>query len=224
MYGQVTGIAGKNAAGKTTLLNIIRGTLTPQAGSVWVDGGVVSKDGRRFRVPEVSMVSQQPISGLGPTMTVYENFVMAARGHAIDFGPAYRSSLRRRCSDLLSSTNIGLESKLDEQVRFLSGGQQQALSVLLSLRSGGRLLLMDEPTASLSRGSAETLFALVLNDVKTVGLAALLVSHRAQELLDYCDKIMVLREGRVGGQIDRGGQEWSDEALSRLLASGNPPR
>ena len=223
-YGEVAGVAGNNAAGKTTLLNIIRGTLTPQSGTVSVGGKVVSRDGRRFRLPEVSMVSQQPISGLGPTMTVYENFVMASRGRAIDFRPAYRASLRRGCCELLSTTNIGLETKLDEQVRFLSGGQQQALSVLLSLKDEGRVLLMDEPTASLSRDSTDTLFGLVLREVRVAGVAALLVSHRAQELLQYCDKILVLGGGRNQGQLVRGGQEWSEDGLSRLLAGSSSER
>lgn len=218
-YGQVVGIVGRNGAGKTTLLNIMRGDLVPQAGTVTVGGSLVSRDGRRNRIPAVSLVSQRPDVGLAPSMTVYENFMMASRGAVLDFDIAYSRKLEMSCWELVSRANIGLENKLHEQARFLSGGQQQALSVLLALKSPERVLLMDEPTASLDHYAAGELFDLALREARSFHALVVIVSHRLRDLTERCERIVVVNDGNVALDITRESPGWNEESLLRILVS-----
>lgn len=218
-YGQVVGVIGRNGAGKTTLLNIIRGELVPQDGTVTVGGSVVSRDGHRIRLPNVSLVSQRPDVGLAPTMTVYENFVMASRGGVVDLRMARSRTLKVACLELLSRSNIGLEAKLHEQVRFLSGGQQQALSVLLALISAERVVLMDEPTASLDEYATKELFEMTLREARLSQTLVVIVSHRLRELVERCQRILAVSDGRVVLDIAREDAGWNEESLFCLLTS-----
>lgn len=216
-YHQVVGIVGRNAAGKSTLLNVVRGELVPQSGKVVIGGSVVSNDGRRIRTPIVSLVSQRPDSTLAPSMTVYENFVIASRRCVFDFTTAYSRSAQEACAALLSRAKLGLETKLHEQVRFLSGGQQQALSILMALKSSERVLLMDEPTASLDPVSSVALFDFAIREARSSQALVLVVSHRLKDLVEYCDRILLIEAGQVLLDVRRNSHDWNEESLLRHL-------
>lgn len=216
-YGQTIGLVGRNASGKTTLLNLIRGALVPQAGSVSVAGRTVSVDGILVRVPCVSLVSQRPDVGLAPTMTVFENFVLSLRPLATDIRPAYTSNLRRACTALVGRAGLALEKRLDEQTRFLSGGQQQGLSLLLALHSQEHVLLMDEPTASLDAVSARDLFSLATEEARLTNAVTVIVSHRLRDLIGMCTRIIILRHGTIARDLLKGGPGWDEGSLMSEL-------
>jgi len=216
---EIVGLVGRNAAGKTTLLNIIRGTLVPQSGTVMVDGLVTARAGHLIRLPAVSLVSQSPDAALAPTMTVYENFVLAAGGGLFDLRVAYGRKPRAECHSLVLRAGVELEAKLDEQVRFLSGGQQQALSVLLALNFSHRVLLMDEPTASLDPYAARGLLDLALREAQSLRTLVVIVSHRLADLVERCQRIVVLDEGHIVRDLKRGDPDWDEESVFRLLLS-----
>jgi len=189
--GEVVGLIGRNASGKTTLLNVIRGTLIPQKGEVKIADTLVSRHGKRCKRPVVSIISQRPDAGLAPTMTVYENYIFA-KEHKLSLNWAYTSRRRKACMKLLAKAKMGLEGKIDEQVRFLSGGQQQALSILLELEFPNPLLLMDEPTAALDPYVATEVLDLALKELASKNGTIIFVSHRLRDILERCQRIIVL--------------------------------
>ena len=194
--GQMVGLVGRNASGKSTLLQIIRGVLTPQKGTVRVGDLIVSADGHFQRQPEVAIISQKPDACLAPTMTVYENFVISHRVFS-SVKWAYLRKRRAYCKELLATAGMELDTKSEEQVRFLSGGQQQALTILLALESASPILLMDEPTAALDPFAAKKVLDLATNLTQERNGTIMLVSHRLRDILERCQRILVLNDGIV---------------------------
>lgn len=210
--GHVTGIAGRNGSGKSTLFQLIRGALSPDTGTIRVHSKPVSQHGKSFGKPPVTLIAQRPSSSLCPSMTVFENYVFASKGRFPTIKWAIRRSEKQACKSLLKQAEIGLESKLDEQVRFLSGGQQQGLSVMLGLMGETPVLLMDEPTASLDSVSAEHVMELATQFGRKKGGTVAIISHRLEELIQRCDRIAVI----VGGKariISNNDDHWSVETL-----------
>lgn len=212
LSGQVTGIAGRNGSGKSTLFQLIRGALLPDTGAIRVHSKSVSHHGKSFVKPPVTLIAQKPSSSLCPSMTVFENYIFASKGRSPSIRWAIRGSEKQSCKTLLRQAEIGLESKLDEQVRFLSGGQQQALSVMLGLMGETPVLLMDEPTASLDPVSAEHVMELATQFGRQNGGTVAIVSHRLEELIQRCDRIAVIANGKAR-ILSNNDDHWSVETL-----------
>lgn len=212
--GVVAGLVGRNASGKSTLLRLIQGQLHPQSGDVLLGG---TKQSGGATVP---LVPQQPDAGLCPTLTVFENCALTPVTPGSSFGWVRSRSKRARCEELLRTAGLGLESCLDEQTRFLSGGQQQALSVLLAVSSLSQscpLLLMDEPTASLDECTAEMVMTLAIREARERQGAILLVSHRLEEVARRCEMVFGVRDGLVEQLVGFGEAQASAEGLLRFL-------
>jgi putative ABC transport system ATP-binding protein len=218
-YREVIGIIGRNGSGKSTLLELIRGGRIPEVGEVFVGGVHVASGGRILKRPAVSIISQSPDAGLAPTMTVYENYMTAKGFHGLGLRWAYRHSAVEQCCDLLAMAGMGLEAKIDEQVRFLSNGQQQALSVLLALDSSAPIVLMDEPTASLDPVAAQRVLDLACAGIIRRGGSVILVSHRLRDVLERCDRILLLQGGKVSKEFDMHLSGAKEEDLLRLLVN-----
>lgn len=189
--GEIIGLIGKNGSGKSTLLNILKGDLTPQKGiiNVFIDNNRISQ--REHYIP---LVSQTVDSNLFPSLTVFENFcVIKEKKHPFCF---YNSHAKREsCNEILLKANMNLESKIDEQVRFLSGGQKQAISILFALEYEYPILLMDEPTASLDPFVSENIIELSRNEILERKGILILVSHNLNDILKYTENIFILSEG-----------------------------
>ncbi len=218
-YGKIVGLVGRNGSGKSTLLDIIRGKLVPQRGQVRVGKTLVSADSRLVNLPQVGVISQRPDAGLAPTMTVYENYVLATDHERSSLRWAYSSQRARGCRDLLAKANMDLEVKHNEQVRFLSGGQQQALSILLALQSSAPILLMDEPTAALDPFAAERVLDLAISETDSRKGSLLLVSHRIRDIVERCSRILVLRGGKIGEDIDTAARTPTEQDLLGIMAN-----
>lgn len=212
---QIIGIVGRNGSGKTTLLNLIRGMACPDAGIISVFSSTIVQDGTLRSKPSATLITQKPDASLGPSMTVFENYIFAKYGNNPSLRWAFRRKEKESCRNLISEAGIGLELKLDEQVRFLSGGQQQVLSVLFGLSSCNRLLLMDEPTASLDPISADCVLNLAVNYCRTWQGLVMIVSHKINELLPRCDALIVIGHGQAK-YIDRQSTEWAVDAIHHL--------
>jgi putative ABC transport system ATP-binding protein len=200
-YGEIVGLVGRNGVGKTTVLEVLRGTLVPQKGEIWVGRTLVASRGSHHQKPSVALISQRPDEGLNPTMTVYENFAIATGHKRPALQWAYSSRMKDACRDLMERAGMGIEDKCHEQTRFLSLGQQQAVSVLLALEAPEHLLLMDEPTAALDPFAAQRLLDLAFTEVERVHGAVLLVSHRLADVTERCSRIFVLSEGTITRNI-----------------------
>ena len=190
--GEIIGLIGKNGCGKTTLLNILKGKLIPEKGEI----DVISENKTIIQRHYIPLVSQTVDSNLFPSLTVYENFCIVKNKH--NMLRFYNSkSLHKYCYDLLCSANMNLEAKIDEQVRFLSGGQKQAISILLALEYDYPILLMDEPTASLDPFVSENVIQLAKLEISKRNGILFLVSHNLQDIIKYTTKIFVLSNGQV---------------------------
>jgi len=216
-YGQNVGLVGRNASGKSTLLSILRGFLVPESGEVQIGSALVSIRGRLVNRPRVSLISQRAEAGLAPTMTVFENYVLTADNGAIGLTWAYSKRMKERCRLLLSKAEMGLEDKLDEQVRFLSGGQQQALSVLLAIEYPEAVLLLDEPTAALDAFAGTRVLDLALSEMKARKGAIVLVSHRVRDITERCQRIIVLQGGVITADINNEDLHLTEENLMAMM-------
>ncbi|HPX76509.1 MAG TPA: ABC transporter ATP-binding protein [Bacteroidales bacterium] len=190
--GNIIGLVGKNGSGKTTLLNILKGVISPETGSFQI-----YTNEEIFTQSFIPLVSQNVDSNLFPTMTVFENFCIVKNKHCSPFKKYYSKSNYSYCQDLLLKANMGIEDKIDEQVRFLSGGQKQALSILLALENDLPILLMDEPTASLDPFVSESIIGLAKKEIQARDGILFLVSHNLNDIIKYSNRILILSDMKV---------------------------
>jgi rhamnose transport system ATP-binding protein len=189
--GRVHGLAGENGAGKSTLGKIIAGALAPDGGELFLDGAPV-----RFRAPRdalaagIAVITQE--IALVPNATIEENVLLGIESSAA--GLLRRRELRQRFNDLDERTGLGLSP--GTTVRSLRVAAQQTVEVMRAIAREARLIVMDEPTASLTRDEAERLLG-IIRRLAADGTSVLLISHYLEELLSVCDSITVMRDGRI---------------------------
>ncbi|HPB58153.1 MAG TPA: ABC transporter ATP-binding protein, partial [Bacteroidales bacterium] len=190
--GNIIGLVGKNGSGKTTLLNILKGVISPETGSFQIYNNDII-----FTQSFIPLVSQNVDSNLFPTMTVFENFCIVKNKYCSLLKKYYSKSNYSYCQNLLLKANMGIEDKINEQVRFLSGGQKQALSILLALENDLPILLMDEPTASLDPFVSESIIGLAKKEIQARDGILFLVSHNLNDIIKYSNRIFILSDMKV---------------------------
>jgi len=190
--GEVLGLVGDNAAGKSTLLKIIAGYYRPDSGQLYLDGKPVSFNSPlEARLAGVEMIYQQLL--LAPNLSVVDNIFLGREQRVFSF-LLRRGLMRRRASEILGRI-AGESIPIDNKVYTLSGGQQQIVAIARIFVSDPRIVLMDEPTASLSVKSSERILRAV-EELKRNGTSIIFVSHRLPDVLRVSDRIMLLRRGR----------------------------
>lgn len=192
--GEVIGLVGKNGSGKTTLLNLMKGTLVPQKGTK----NIILKNGKvSIKSDYIPLVSQSVDANLFPSLTVYENFCLIKSKKEPTFIFFNTQFKYQYCEELLSKAEMDIDIKIDEQIRFLSGGQKQAISILFALEQDFPILLMDEPTASLDPFVSKNIIELARTEITKRNGILILVSHNLQDIIEYSTKIFVLSEGKI---------------------------
>jgi putative ABC transport system ATP-binding protein len=191
-------VIGTNGSGKSTLLNAIAGTFMLDAGTIRLDGNDVTGWPEHRRARLLGRVFQDPYSGTAPNMTVAENLAMAAkRGLARGLGWALRPARRADILGRVRKLNVGLETRLDHPMGTLSGGQRQALTLLMSTWIRPRLLLLDEHTAALDPKSADQVIAVSEQVIARDKLTTLMVTHSMHQAANLGDRLIVMHRGRV---------------------------
>ena len=218
--GQFVSIVGSNGSGKTSLLNIICGSIGIEGGDVLMDGRSISKLKDYQRYASMGRVYQDPSAGTCPNLTVLENLSLADnKGKPFGLG---RGVNRRRIDDYrqqLSGLGLGLEDKLDVRMGALSGGQRQAVALLMATMTPLRFLILDEHTAALDPKTAEVIMALTDKVVREKHLTAMMVTHNLRYAADYGDRILMMRQGQV--VLDRAGADKAATSMDDLLAQFN---
>lgn len=218
--GQFVSIVGSNGSGKTSLLNIICGSIGVEGGDVLMDGKSISKLKDYQRYASMGRVYQDPSAGTCPNLTVLENLSLADnKGKPFGLG---RGINRRRVADYreqLSSLGLGLEDKLDVRMGALSGGQRQAVALLMATMTPLRFLILDEHTAALDPKTAEVIMALTDKVVREKKLTAMMVTHNLRYAAQYGDRILMMRQGQV--VLDRAGADKAATSMDDLLALFN---
>ena len=196
--GSFTAIIGTNGSGKSTLLNAIAGTFIPDEGSIILDGKQIDQWPEYKRSQLIGRVFQNPFAGTAAEMTIAENIVMAMRrGQPRPLTTAVTSHVKDEIADRVSMLKMGLESRLDNPIGTLSGGQRQALTLLMATWLKPKLLLLDEHTAALDPKSAAKVAELTKQIIKKENLTALMVTHSMQQAVDLSDRIVMMHQGQI---------------------------
>lgn len=191
-------ILGGNGAGKSTLFNVIAGTLPLTSGSIYILGENVSSYSPEKRAKYLSRVFQDPKMGTAPRMTVAENLLIAKfRGEKRRLVPRRLSHYRKEFQETIDKIGNGLEKHLDTPIEFLSGGQRQALSLLMSTLKRPELLLLDEHTAALDPKTSVALMSLTDEFVNRDQLTALMITHHMEDALKYGNRLIVMKDGQI---------------------------
>lgn len=191
-------VVGSNGSGKSTLLNILAGVVRINEGSIILDDKDISqtKDYKRSRW--LARIFQNPLAGTAPDLSILENFRLASirtssKGFRIGTDKKFRAKVRDRIAVL----NLGLENKLDREMGSLSGGQRQALTLLMAIMDETRLLLLDEPTAALDPRTSELIMNLADKVIKEYSLTALLVTHQIKDVVGFGNRALQMKEGKI---------------------------
>jgi putative ABC transport system ATP-binding protein len=235
--GDFVVVLGGNGSGKSTLLNALAGVFRLDEGSIEIDGTDVTSWPEHKRARLVGRVFQNPFSGTAPFMSIAENFAMAARrGRVRGLGWALSRGFRDELGDRVRSLRMGLEDRIDTAIGSLSGGQRQALTLLMATWLKPKLLLLDEHTAALDPSSAEQVLALTQSIVAEHGLTTLMVTHAMSQATSFGNRIVMMHKGSVlhdvsgadkrrlrvedllGRFEDVRRRELLDESAARLLA------
>lgn len=201
--GDFVTVIGSNGAGKSTLLNVVAGRLGVDVGSVLIDGRDVTRTPEHKRAAEVGRVFQDPLAGTAPNLTIEENLALAyRRGRSRGLGRALNGKRRDLFAEQLRTLELGLEDRLSAQVGLLSGGQRQALSLLMSSMTDPKIMLLDEHTAALDPQRAELVTTLTHRIVEEGGLTTIMVTHNMEQALRLGNRLIMMHEGRIVYEAD----------------------
>lgn len=195
-------IVGSNGSGKSTLLNIIAGSLQSTAGLVSMDSHDVTRMPEFKRSKWVARVFQDPLQGTAEGLSILENFRLAAlRSSTKGLSIGLTRNFAAEVKDKVSILGLGLENKLHQTMATLSGGQRQALSLLMSIMADLKILLLDEPTAALDPRSAEVVLKVADRIVSEYDITAVMVTHNMKEAYQYGNRLIVMKDGCINRDI-----------------------
>ena len=215
--GDFVTVIGGNGAGKSTLLNAIAGVWKPDYGTIEIDGVDVTNMPEHKRAQFLGRVFQDPMKGTAPDMEIAENLAIAARrGTKRKFVWGVRKAEREKYREMLADLELGLEDRLSAKVGLLSGGQRQAVTLLMASLSKPKLLLLDEHTAALDPKTAAKVLALTDKIVTENKLTTLMITHNMKDAITHGNRLIMMHEGKI--IIDVEGEEKQMLTVEDLLA------
>ncbi|MBQ8995348.1 MAG: ATP-binding cassette domain-containing protein [Oscillospiraceae bacterium] len=197
--GEFITVIGSNGAGKSTLFGAIAGSFPIDSGKIFLDGEDITSKPEHKRSRYFGRLFQDPVSGTAPNLTVEENLslvLLQGKKHATPLSRISKAE-REMLKERLSALGMGLEDRLEQPVGLLSGGQRQALTLLLATLYPPKLLLLDEHTAALDPASASRIMALTESIVRENGISCLMITHNMQQALSYGDRTFLMNTGRI---------------------------
>ena len=215
--GDFVTVIGGNGAGKSTLFNAIAGVWKPDCGTIEIDGVDVTHMPEHKRAKYLGRVFQDPMKGTAPDMEIAENLAIAARrGTKRKLIWGVRKAEREQYKQLLASLDLGLESRLSAKVGLLSGGQRQAVTLLMATLKRPKLLLLDEHTAALDPKTAAKVLQITDRIVTENKLTTVMVTHNMKDAIEHGNRLIMMHEGRV--VVDLEGEEKKKLKVADLLA------
>ena len=215
--GDFVTVLGSNGAGKSTLFSVIAGSIRPDTGSVILDGQDVTALPDYKRSKYIGRLFQDPLKGTAPNMTIAENLALAylrSSGRHSPFS-IVSAAERREFRDRLSQLGLGLEDRMDSPVGLLSGGQRQALTLLMATLVTPKLLLLDEHTAALDPATAEKVLELTKSIVAQNRITCLMITHDISSALQLGNRTIIMNAGKIVGELD--GSERANMDEGQLL-------
>lgn len=214
--GDFLTVIGSNGAGKSTLMNIISGVLSSDHGTVFLDGRNVTAMTEHNRSKMIGRVFQDPMAGTAPSMTIEENLAIAySRNKRRSLVPGVTRKRRELFREVLESLHLGLEYRLNAKVGLLSGGERQALSLLMATFTEPSVLLLDEHTAALDPSRAKLITELTNEIVSNYQLTTIMVTHNMQQALDLGNRLIMMDKGQIIYEVNE--QEKAGLKIEDLL-------
>lgn len=215
--GDFVTVIGGNGAGKSTMLNAVAGVWKPDMGTIEIDGVDVTNMPEHKRAKFLGRVFQDPMKGTAPDMEISENLAIAARrGTRRKFVWGVRKAEREEYKKLLSSLELGLENRLSAKVGLLSGGQRQAVTLLMATLRRPKILLLDEHTAALDPKTAAKVLELSQRIIDENKLTALMVTHNMADAIKYGNRLIMMNDGKI--IYDVSGEEKKNLTVEALIA------
>lgn len=218
--GEFVSVVGSNGSGKTSMLNIICGSIPVEAGRIYINGTDITKEKEFRRNRRIGRVYQNPAMGTCPSMTILENMSLADnKGKSFNLRPGTSRQRIEYYRESLRSLGLGLEDKMDVKVGVLSGGQRQAMALLMSTMTPIEFLILDEHTAALDPKTAETIMELTGKIVKEKQLTTIMVTHNLRYAVEYGDRLLMMHQGEA--VLDVEGEAKQQIEIDHLLKKFN---
>ena len=215
--GDFISVIGGNGAGKSTLMNILAGNLVVDEGDILLEGNSIKNTSVRKRAKDIARVFQDPKMGTASRLTIEENMAIAQRrGKSRGLSWGVREKDRELFREALKELNIGLENRLKVDTQYLSGGQRQALTLVMAALVKPKLLLLDEHTAALDPKTSEMVMELTQKIVESHDLTTLMITHDMNHAIEYGNRLIMLYQGKI--VVDVKGEEKKNLHVSDLLS------
>ena len=214
--GEFVSVVGSNGSGKTSMLNIICGSIPVSAGDVLIDGKSIKSLHEYERYRHIGRVYQNPAAGTCPSMSILENMSLAdnkGKRYGLSFG--VNNARREYYREQLSTLGLGLEDKLNVKMGSLSGGQRQAVSLLMATMTPIEFLILDEHTAALDPHTAEIIMELTDKIIREKHLTAIMVTHNLRYAVEYGTRLLMMDRGHI--ILDKSGEEKQKATVDDLL-------
>ncbi len=214
--GDFCTVIGSNGSGKSTLMNCIAGNFFPDSGTIKINGINVTKMPEHIRARYIGRVFQDPMKGTAAEMQVAENLAMASRrGQKLSLRWSTDEARLKEFYEDLKELNLGLEDRLTTRIGTLSGGQRQAITLLMATLVKPQILLLDEHTAALDPKTAEKVLALTKKQVEESNLTTLMITHNMRDALRFGNRLIMMHEGRI--VVDVTGEKKQNLTIQSLL-------
>lgn len=195
--GDFITVIGSNGAGKSTLYNIISGNLTPTTGKILLDEKNITKDPEYKRANYIGRIFQNPLLGTAGKMSLQDNMMICYKKGWKGLKISLNKKMKQYFKEQLVQLNMGLEDRLNDNVNQFSGGQRQALTLLMAVMSKPEILLLDEHTAALDPSNADIIMKLTKKFADENKLTVMMVTHNMQQALDYGNRLLMMDDGEI---------------------------
>lgn len=218
--GEFVSVVGSNGSGKTSMLNIICGSIPVDSGKILINGRDITKQKDFIRQKHIGRVYQDPAKGTCPSMTILENMSIADnKGKPYNLGRGVNKARTENYREMLRPLNLGLEDKMGVQVGSLSGGQRQALALLMATMTPIDFLILDEHTAALDPKTAEIIMELTDRVVREKKVTTIMVTHNLRYAVEYGSRLVMMHEGNV--ILDKYGEEKAAVKTEEIMGIFN---
>ena len=218
--GEFVTVIGGNGAGKSTTLNAVAGVWPVDSGKIYIGGDDVTKLSEHRRAQYLGRVFQDPMTGTATTMSIEENMAIAARrGKSRGLSWGITKAEREKYREMLATLNLGLEDRLTSKVGLLSGGQRQALALLMSTMTPIEFLILDEHTAALDPKTADLIMELTDQIVKEKKVTTIMVTHNLRYAVEYGNRLIMMHQGEA--IIDKSGEDKKALSTEDIMSTFN---
>lgn len=213
--GEFVTILGSNGAGKSTFFNVITGSAQNKTGQIILDGTDITKLPEHARSKTIGRLFQDPSQGTAPSLSVEENLALAYSRSRGPFAIAIRKQEEKHFKEKLAELNMNLEDRLKTPIGLLSGGQRQAVALMMAVLNPPKLLLLDEHTAALDPVSAKKILAVTNDLIKKENMTALMITHNMKDALENGNRLLIFQDGKI--THDFSGEEKQKLTVADLI-------